>query len=263
MNKILAILAISVLGAAGLVASVASTAVATPNLVTICHYDHGGEPHTIAVNENAVDAHLNPQGNGVEHRGDYLGPCQGDTTDTTGTTGEEPDDLCPNLQGVQETVPSGYTLVEGACVPVVITETTVTTPTTPTNPGCPNGQPGGAGKDGEPGNDDCAPPPPPTETTPTTDTTPTTPTDTTPTTPETTPTDPEATPDPAPEEPTLEEELEEQAKQGRKNELAAGRNPDRVHNASASSLPHTGFPVWVFMILGATLVGAGTVLVRR
>lgn len=238
MRKILAVLAISLLGAAGVVAGVASTAVATPNLVTICHYDHGGEPHTIAINENAVDAHLNPRGNGREHQGDHLGPCQGDTTGTTGTTG---------------------TTTVVTTTDTTSTEITPTTPTT-TGPRCPDGSEGGEGKDGEPGFDCPNENPTTPTTTSSTPVVPTTPTGTTPTTPTvTTPTTPETTPEPDPA-PPLDEELEEQAEENEEFEEAAGRNPDRARASSREELPHTGFPVWALFLIGATLISGGFIL---
>lgn len=232
MRRILLTIGVAFMLVIGMTAALATTALAEPNLVPICHYDHGGPPHTVWVNENAVDAHLNPRGNGVNHQGDYLGPCQGDTT-----------------TGVTTTV-----------VTTDVTTTQETTPTTPSDPGCVET---GAGKDGEEGNDSCAPRNTnPTPTTPVSDdpVTPTDPATTDPvvTTPEA---EEEPTPDPAPEE-ELEEEVEEQAKANAEYELAAGRDPNRV-SARQGELPHTGFPVWIFMILGAGLVGTGTFLVRR
>jgi LPXTG-motif cell wall-anchored protein len=242
MKKILLGLVMTVLMIAGASAAVAVNASATnPNLVAICHYDHGGEPHTIYVAPNAVDAHLNSRGQGREHQGDYLGECVGQTTGTT-----------------TDVTTTDVTTTDVTTTDVTTTvETTSTTPTTPSGPGCVET---GAGKDGEEGNDSCAPRTTTTSTS-TGSLTETTPTETIPTTPTvtipTTPTDPEVTPDPSPEEPTIEEELEDQERSNTEYEIAAGRDPERVHNASAASLPRTGIDVQWIILTGLILVAIG------
>lgn len=113
----------------------------------------------------------------------------------------------------------------------------------------------------------------PTDTTPT-ETTPTTPEETTPSTTETTSTTPspqETTPDePSSDKPgttpdspsgsddvtkpTLEEQLDEQAQQNGANTDAPG------HPQAAGELPYTGFEVWMAVVIGLSLSGAGIAL---
>lgn len=76
---------------------------------------------------------------------------------------EPPTDVCPNLEGNQESIPEGMIKDgQGNCVvpPVIIVP-----PVEPPK-GCPDGLPANAGKDGEAGNDDCARTPPVVETIP-------------------------------------------------------------------------------------------------
>jgi len=72
---------------------------------------------------------------------------------------EPPTDVCPNLEGNQESIPEGMIKDgQGNCVvpPVIIVPPVVVEPPT----GCPDGLPANAGKDGEAGNDDCKRTPP-------------------------------------------------------------------------------------------------------
>lgn len=251
MKKILATLSVALLGAAGITAALATTALADPpNEVTFCHIaglaSDPANSVTLTLPPQAVygnGGHFNENGTTqAGHENDYLGPCQGDTT-TTGTTTTD-------------------VTTTDVTTTVVTTDVTTTQETTiPSGPGCVET---GAGKDGEEGNDSCAPRPTPTNPT-------STPVDTTTETgsvvPPTTPTDPEVEPEPTPDPaPTSEEELEEeaaaQAEANEEYELAAGRDPSRVH-AQQGDLPYTGFPVWIFMILGLGFMSAGAVLVRR
>lgn len=117
--------------------------------VTICHAaGRAGTTHfeTLTIGHQAVygpGGHFNENGTTqAGHEQDYLGPCQGDETET------EPTDTTPTETTPTETTP---------------TETTPTTPTptTPTQPRCPAGEGPYDGKDGdeaEPGhNEECCP----------------------------------------------------------------------------------------------------------
>ncbi len=140
-------------------------------------------------------------------------------------------------------------------------------PVTPSNPTGSLPDPPG-GKDGNPGNDACLPDPTepetPTEPTPTTPepTTPEPTTPETPTTPEppvvTTPESPESPPVTAPpvvKKPTLEKELEKQAKKN-------GATNDPGYVQAKGELPRTGLPLGWAVALGFSLIGAGLKLRR-
>lgn len=132
-------------GAATRPTTITTTGGHTP--VTICHKPGTPAEQELTVDDDAVPGHLD--------HGDYLGPCQGETT-TTETTTTNPCDT-PSTDQYEE-----------CNSPPTTTETTPP----PSGERCPPGMTPTAGKDGEEGNDECefppttTPPPPNTTTDP-------------------------------------------------------------------------------------------------
>jgi hypothetical protein len=187
-----------------------------------------------------------------------------------------PTDVCPNLEGVQETVPEGYTLVEGECVIVppptdvcpnlegiqqVVPEGMVkdeagncVTPEPPTER-CPPGYYPGAGKDGEPGNQECCPD---ANNDQKCDETPKPPTDVVP------PVEPPVTSEPPVVKPPVTKPPFQTPPHTSKPPTAP-KPPKTVPPVVASGgdttpegeLPFTGFPLWIVVLIGLGLVGAG------
>jgi hypothetical protein len=112
IRRIAAVLAFGFIAIAGFGATALATGT-TPT--TICHKEEGQNPLTLVIDDDgALNGHLG--------HGDTLGACEGDeTTTTTETTTTEPVDVCPNIEGVQESPPPGFGIVDGLCVFLDIT----------------------------------------------------------------------------------------------------------------------------------------------
>ncbi len=149
MKKIM----VAIVAALGILAALPAPASATgiPQFVTICHAA-GLEgttkfvtltlPYDAVFGHNGESGHLNENGTTkAGHEQDYLGECNT----------PPPTDVCPNIEGDQETIPDGLVKDEqGNCVEVQ-----------PPPPGCTNGEEPIHGKDGGTGNDACDPCAPP------------------------------------------------------------------------------------------------------
>ena len=213
-----------------------------PEKVTICHAAGlaGTTKYvTLTISYNAVygpGGHFNENGTTqAGHEEDYLGPCEGDETETTDTETTE-------------------------------TETTTTTDVDR----CPPGEGPFAGKDGEPGNQECCPD---VDNNQKCDETIENREDTTEGAipPSTTPPSPPSSSPPSvvvpqprpvtPEKPLTKKEMQKAVeKQANKN--GAQSAPHRVSATNSEELPFTGLPLALLALLGSGMVSGGLGLLR-